>query len=264
MSRIVEEFYGRPQRAVPALMALAVIAVAWLTNSPACTAATALILWATWNYWSARVVIDDLRLGPVTLDCPQLSDQSQPLVWLTFDDGPGEQTLEIVRLLNQAGRPSTFFFIGQRVSNFEGLKELREALKKGRHSVANHTLHHSNLLKLSASEMEREIVANQELLCHHFPDSVVPLFRPPYGYRNARTLAISSQQGLEVVGWSLNSLDFLGGSPDRVAERVKFGLRAGVIVLFHDGGGDRKRTAAALPSILDQLESRGFGAYTPR
>ncbi|MDO8962925.1 MAG: hypothetical protein Q7W30_00355, partial [Coriobacteriia bacterium] len=32
--------------------------------------------------------------------------------------------------------------------------------------------------------------------------------------------------------------------------------------LMHDGGGDRSRTAAALPAIVDQLQRRGFRLVT--
>jgi peptidoglycan/xylan/chitin deacetylase (PgdA/CDA1 family) len=37
-------------------------------------------------------------------------------------------------------------------------------------------------------------------------------------------------------------------------------LRPGAIVLFHDGGGDRSQTVAALPGLLRQLHARGYRA----
>jgi hypothetical protein len=37
-------------------------------------------------------------------------------------------------------------------------------------------------------------------------------------------------------------------------------LRAGAIIVFHDGGGDRSQTVAALPQVLRQLHARGYRA----
>ena len=37
-------------------------------------------------------------------------------------------------------------------------------------------------------------------------------------------------------------------------------LRPGAIILFHDGGGDRSQTVAALPGVLQLLKARGYRA----
>jgi peptidoglycan-N-acetylglucosamine deacetylase len=39
---------------------------------------------------------------------------------------------------------------------------------------------------------------------------------------------------------------------------VLAGVRPGVIVLLHDGGGDRSATVAALPAIIDGLRRLGL------
>jgi len=38
--------------------------------------------------------------------------------------------------------------------------------------------------------------------------------------------------------------------------------RRGAIIMFHDGGGDRAQTVAALPAIITQLRARGGNRFT--
>lgn len=215
----------------------------------------------TWRYWSARLVIDDLRLGEITLYCPKAEGNK---VWLTFDDGPGPETLALVEELNRRGHRATFFFLGEQIERYPDLETLRLALAEGGHSVANHTYSHPNLLHLDERQLELELHRTEELLELHFEGLKCPLFRPPFGYRDKNVLALAERLGLRVIGWSVNSLDFLSGSPDRIVERVVSRTKAGSILLFHDGRERRDRTLKALPSLLDRLEQRNYGAYSPR
>jgi peptidoglycan-N-acetylglucosamine deacetylase len=54
---------------------------------------------------------------------------------------------------------------------------------------------------------------------------------------------------------------------DKIAANVLKKVRAGDIVLLHDGmnlihGADRKQTLQALPAIIEGLKSRGFRFVT--
>lgn len=251
----LEYLYGRPERAVPALGLLFSILVGLAFQSLFWFAGTAIVLGGIWSYWSARLVIQDQRLGSIRLACPK----SQ--VWLTFDDGPGPDTLEIVATLNSFGCPATFFFIGEQVERYVHLPELREALRKGGHSVGNHSYSHPNFLSLSKQAALEEVEQAEALLQDAFPGMVLPLFRPPFGYRKAETFEVAGQLGLEVVGWSVNSLDFLDGPPERMLRRLQAEVSPGDIVLFHDGRKDRGTTAGTLPGLLDWLKARGYPTY---
>ena len=264
MRAVLREFYGQPERAVPFLILFLSLMVALLTRSPFITVLTAMASSLCWRHWSARLVIHDTRLGPITLDCPSRDEVGRPQVWLTFDDGPDTETLKIVELLNDYGQKATFFFIGEAVESYEQIPALYAALKSGGHSVANHTLQHLNLLKLNYAETERQILSNQKILDQHFPGLTTPLFRPPFGYRDQKTLSVADRHNLQIVGWNINSLDFLPGPYSEIVERVRAQIRPGAIILFHDGGGQRSRTTYALASLLTLLENQGFGAYTPR
>jgi peptidoglycan/xylan/chitin deacetylase (PgdA/CDA1 family) len=251
----LEYLYGRPERAVPALGLSFSILVGLLFQSFSGFTGTAILLATAWSYWSARLVIQDQRLGPIRLTCPESR------VWLTFDDGPGPDTLEIVRTLNSFGCRATFFFIGEQLEGYAQLSELREALRQGGHTVANHSYSHPNFLTLSKQAALGEVKRTEALLKETFPEMVLPLFRPPFGYRKGETFEVAQEMGLEVVGWRVNSLDFLDGPPERMLRRLRGEVSPGDIVLFHDGREDRKTTVGALPGLLDWLKARGYRTY---
>jgi peptidoglycan/xylan/chitin deacetylase (PgdA/CDA1 family) len=58
--------------------------------------------------------------------------------------------------------------------------------------------------------------------------------------------------------WSLNSYDYLYQAAAPLAERLHTRLQSGDIVLLHDAGETGRATAAALPSILTDILSRGW------
>ena len=205
-----------------------------------------------------------MRLGKLELNCPAQSLKGQKQIWLTFDDGPGPDTLEIIKILNAFNFPATFFFIGEQVESFPDIDELRNLSRIGNHSVANHSFSHPNFLKLTEREIKTELVRTQDLLAQAFPETCVPLFRPPFGYRNSATLSQALNLGLGVIGWSLNSLDFLAGKPERVCQRIEKQVRAGTILLFHDGRHSRERTVCALSRVLNWLTDNDYEGFHPK
>lgn len=244
---------------MPALCAGLGLGAGLLTRSWIGGLTAGLVSWLAWDRAARRLVISDQRLGPVRLHCPSRDPEGRPQVWLTFDDGPGPETMEILELLNKAGARATFFFIGEQVESYPALPALREALQSGSHTVANHTWSHPNLLRLTQPQVGEEISRTTSLLERSFPGLVRPLFRPPFGYRGRGVM--SQLEDLEMVGWSLNSLDFLQGDPDRIPERVQRLLKPGQILLFHDGRRERSRTVEGLRGVLALLEQLGYGSY---
>ncbi len=260
--RVRNFLYGDPARAVPLLAAAFGVGVGAVTGSPGWGAGAWLCGLGVWNLMSPRLVIEDTRLGPVTLTCPPFSAKGAPQICLTFDDGPGPETLEVLDILNEFGVPATFFMIGERVAGFDQQEALRERLRQGGHRVANHSYRHPSFLTLSASAVREEVDTTERLLDDVFGELLLPAFRPPFGYRSERLFAHAAARGLEVLGWSLNSLDFLDGSVEALVERVSE-ADPGAIVLLHDGPAERSRTVNALPQFLGRLQERGFTFTLP-
>ena len=179
-------------------------------------------------------------------------------VALTFDDGPGPYTPEVLSALEQNHAPATFFAIGKMERYFSASTE-REV--RDGDVVGDHTQGHLALATLSAREQREQIfegIARVELADAPRPD----LFRPPYGSFNATTLRELHAYGLLMVLWSVDTNDYLQPGVPAIVERVLAGARPGAIFLMHDGGGNRSQTVAALPGIIRSLRARGYTLVT--
>jgi peptidoglycan/xylan/chitin deacetylase (PgdA/CDA1 family) len=93
------------------------------------------------------------------------------------------------------------------------------------------------------------------------------LFRPPYGRKTPWELAEVRKQGMVTIGWNVSAKDPKQPSAEVIEQRVVQKVRPGAIVLLHDGGEtrhgvNRSETAAALPGILEALQSQGYTFVT--
>ena len=95
-----------------------------------------------------------------------------------------------------------------------------------------------------------------------------PLFRFPYGARDARTLSIVHGLGYVSVRWSLDTWGWMGPSAgqsvDSVVRRFEDGLQPGAIVLMHLGVArdGSLLDARALPRVIAVARRRGYRFVT--
>lgn len=95
-----------------------------------------------------------------------------------------------------------------------------------------------------------------------------PLFRFPYGDRNARTIRVVNSMGYTSVRWSLDTWGWMGPTEGQstatVLHRVSTMLRPGDILLLHIGANKDGSTldADALPAILRLFKERGYRTVT--
>lgn len=182
-------------------------------------------------------------------------------VALTFDDGPHSQGTPIMlELLREAGATATFFLAGEQVVKRPSLAA--EIVAAG-HRVELHCHRHRNLLRLSVGQFlddaERGRAAIEEASGQAIAD-----YRPPYGIFSGPALRAVRRRGWRPVLWSRWGKDWRrNATAESIARRSSTGNRAGDIVLLHDADyysarGSWVRTAAALPLILAELDSRGL------
>jgi peptidoglycan-N-acetylglucosamine deacetylase len=204
-------------------------------------------------------------LGPVLgIRCHQEGVEG---VALTFDDGPHPQgTPAVLETLREASATATFFLAGEQVVRRPALAA--EIVAAG-HRVELHCHRHRNLLRLTVRQFlddaERARAAIEEATGQAIAD-----YRPPYGVFSASTLRTVRRHGWRPVLWSRWGRDWTRrASAESIARRSCSGVRAGDIVLLHDADyysapGSWVRTAAALPLILTELESRGLKSVSLR
>lgn len=197
----------------------------------------------------------------------QLRQDGAPGVALTFDDGPHPQgTPAVLETLREAGAPATFFLAGEQV---EHRPALAAEIAAAGHRVELHCYRHRNQLRLTPRQLledsERGRAAIEEATGQPIHD-----YRPPYGIFSALGLRAIRRRGWRPVLWSRWGRDWARTATARsIAWRTTSGICAGDIVLLHDADyysarGSWKGTAAALPTILEELEKRGLKAISLR
>jgi peptidoglycan/xylan/chitin deacetylase (PgdA/CDA1 family) len=181
-------------------------------------------------------------------------------VALTFDDGPGASTAQILSILKRAGVPATFFNIG--INQTQRPQVVRAEVADG-FVLGNHTWSHPDMTTLSASEQGRQLdltSAEQTALIGTAPCS----YRPPYGAYDATSLAQASARHLAVWTWSVDTEDWKAPSATSawVNRIVSLGTAVGgqqhPVVSLHNQPAGNPATVAALPRIINFYRSHGY------
>jgi peptidoglycan/xylan/chitin deacetylase (PgdA/CDA1 family) len=121
------------------------------------------------------------------------------LTWgVSFDDGPGFYTQELLEYLSSKNLTSTFFVVGSRV--VERPQVLVEEYMAG-HEIAVHTWSHRPLTMLTTEQVVAELGYTRKAIKDVL--GVTPtLMRPPYGDIDDRVRAISLAMGMVPVIWT--------------------------------------------------------------
>jgi peptidoglycan-N-acetylglucosamine deacetylase len=183
---------------------------------------------------------------------------------ITFDDGPDPvYTPQILKILAQYKVPATFFVIGLNATQNTSIIEQEIA---GGNEIGSHTFTHPDISTESDSTFTFELNSVQSYL-----ESTVGrrtlLFRPPYSEDvepetpdQIKPIFLATQLGYYTVGMHIDPQDWSRPGVDNIVNDVVAGVKNGDgnIVLLHDSGGDRSETIAALPRIIQTLQSQGY------
>jgi peptidoglycan-N-acetylglucosamine deacetylase len=184
---------------------------------------------------------------------------SQPVVGLTFDDGPDPlSTPPLLRVLEKHGAIATFFVIGERSRRYPDL--VREIISRG-HSIGNHSYSHDDYLMFrGTATIVQEIETTQQVLREL---GFLPrLFRPPVGITTPRYAPAIHQTGLQVVNFSRRAGDMGNRRVQGICRRILEKLRADDIILLHDipprGGADLQEWLVEVESLLLGIKGKGL------
>ncbi len=216
------------------------------------------------RYEIRRITIEGRRSGETVsvTDVPRGHGDVPRAVALTFDDGPWPvHTEQVLRVLRRFHVPATFFMIGIQIERYPDL--VRQVERQG-HEIGNHTMDHPESPPF-ADMIDRRVAAEMSdanaLLAdqHVHPTS----FRPPGGSYDDAVVEQARLQGMRTVLWSVDPEDWRASrSRKDIVRSVLKHVRAGSIVLLHDGGGDAEHTIAALPDIIRGIRKRGLRFVT--
>src|SRR5690606_17734077 len=187
-------------------------------------------------------------------------------VALTFDDGPDPKwTAEVLRVLREHQVKGTFFVLGTQVARHPAL--VRRMVDEG-HELGVHSFTHPNLATLP--EWRRRLEYSQtQLAIAHAAGVRTSLLRFPYSsradaYDNADwpLLREAGELGYLTVVNDTDSLDWARPGVDMIVANAMPSDYSGTITLWHDAGGDRAQTVAALDRFIPEMKARGYRFVT--
>jgi peptidoglycan/xylan/chitin deacetylase (PgdA/CDA1 family) len=176
-------------------------------------------------------------------------------VALTFDDGPGGNTAQVLDLLKQYGIHATFCIIGRMIAEYSP-DLIRREVAEG-HTLCNHTWTHDlNLRTRSEAQIRSELERTNDAIHAIVPGVPIRYFRNPGGNFSPLTIAVARSMGMESLDWNVDPSDWSRPGVQSIINNVLSHTHPGSIVLMHDGGGDRSQTVQALHTILPNLHGR--------
>jgi len=203
---------------------------------------------------------------PLSYHIDQLGAATKKLA-ITFDDGPDPTwTPKILDVLKQKGVPAAFFVIGVDASQWPQI--LRREYAEG-HEIGNHTYTHPPWDEVSPTQIRWELNLTERLIESTLGVKSI-LFRPPFGIdhqpeyaEEVAHLPPAQDMGYIIVGQKIDPHDWkqVNGKQlpaQEIVDNVVNDAGDGNIILFHDGGGDRTQTVAALPLLIDKLRAQGY------
>ncbi|HVI39719.1 MAG TPA: polysaccharide deacetylase family protein [Anaerovoracaceae bacterium] len=188
----------------------------------------------------------------IKLETVRYIDPKEPMVALTFDDGPSPvYTPEILKALRENNAKATFFVLGTEAElNPDLLKQIAESGNE----TGNHTYSHLDLTKLVEPALDYQVLTTQEIIRRETGQAPI-LLRPPYGSVNDAVKKFD----MPIILWSIDSLDWQNKNPDVIYNRVLNNIKNGDIILMHD---IYKTSAEAASRIIPELKRRGYQLVT--
>ncbi len=187
-------------------------------------------------------------LGP-NWTCLPAAAAARNEIALTIDDGPDPGiTPQVLDILDRYSVRASFFCVGEKAARYPDL--CREIVCRG-HAVENHSQHHRHTFSLLGPRgFVRELQAAQDTL-RRITGQRPMFFRAPAGLRNPFLDPVLVRLGLTLASWSARGFDTRIGDAERVKHALLRKLRAGAILLLHDGNA--AQSPRGIPVIVDVL-----------
>ena len=178
--------------------------------------------------------------------------QVRPMLALTFDDGPGQYTDELLDCLEANNAHVTFFMLGQNVSAYPDAP--KRMLELGC-EIGNHSFDHADLATLSAEDVTSQLSRTDEEIQNLVGHSAT-VVRPPYGSFNDTVAGIAARP---LIMWSVDTLDWETQNADSTVQNVMDNAQDGAIILMHD---IFKESVDAAEVFIPQLIQEGYQLVT--
>ena len=175
-------------------------------------------------------------------------ENTDKMIALTFDDGPGPYTDELIDGLEKLNAKASFFLVGEKIKSYPDT--VAKIAGKG-HLIGNHTYSHIKLTALSPDEIKKEIDKTNEEI-EAITGEAPQFFRPPFGRYNSDTL---NYVDMISVRWSKDTIDWKYEDEERLYRYLIKNAGDGEIFLMHDV---EKTTVKGVLRAIETLQKQGY------
>ncbi|MEU1596807.1 polysaccharide deacetylase family protein [Streptomyces sp. NPDC005708] len=201
-------------------------------------------------------------MAAVSADIVHASDRGARGVNITIDDGPDPVwTPQVLQVLRENGVRATFCMVGTQARAHPDL--VRSVVAAG-HRLCDHTVSHDTAMDTKSQTYQSQQILDAQRMITEASGGVRPLYyRAPGGAFTPFSRRLAASHGMRPLGWNVDSKDFERPGTDTIVATVRNEVRNGPTILFHDAGGDRSQTVAALRQVLPWLRQQGYSFGFP-
>lgn len=196
---------------------------------------------------------------------PAKLDKTKKVVYLTFDDGPSENTYKVLDILEEENIHATFFLVGSEIGKKEEAS-LKRMVNEG-HTIGIHT--YSHMCDEIYCSVERYLddfnTVYQQI--YDITGMRVNIYRFPWGSNNRYGKRIKGalmdemqRRGFSCYDWNVDTKDSIGRpSAYSIKRNIAKDLdrQTQPIILMHDSGIN-DLSANVLPDIIKMIRDKGY------
>ncbi|MCC3646473.1 polysaccharide deacetylase family protein [Cytobacillus oceanisediminis] len=179
---------------------------------------------------------------------------------MTFDDGPGVNTDEILTILREEDVKATFYLTGKEIEHH--MEDAKKIVGAG-HEIGNHSYSHSRMVLKTPTFIKEEIEKTDDLIRQTGYEGEIH-FRPPYGKKLFLLPYYLSKQERKTVLWNIEpeSFPYIEGDADKITEYVAENIEPGSIILLHVMYESREESLKSVKKIIASLKEQGYQMTT--
>lgn len=190
--------------------------------------------------------------GKLTAKSDAAVQPDRPMIALTFDDGPGERTQELLGVLERYNAHATFFMQGMNVPKYpDAIKKMLETGCE----LGNHSYNHPDLTKLKPEKIKKQI-GDTNAAIQNICGQPADVLRPPYGAINDK---VRASAGMPMILWSVDTLDWKTKDTQATIESIRASAGDGAVILLHD---IHSFSVDAALAVIPELTRQGYQLVT--
>lgn len=190
-------------------------------------------------------------------DAYYMGNENDKVLYLTFDAGyETDYTAGMLDVMKKHEVPSAFFLVGTYIRDEQEL--VRRMIAEG-HIVANHTMSHPDMSKISDIEkFSQELTRVEEVYREVTGEELPKFYRPPNGTYSETNLKHAKQLGYKTIFWSTAYKDWeVNNQPSKEEAFSKLMPRTmpGAVILLHNVS---KTNAEILEELIVRCKDMGY------